>query len=46
MRWSVGIEGRGQVRALCRAFRDGLLPNSMTDPRYVNVATLKATRAA
>jgi nucleoside-diphosphate-sugar epimerase len=34
------------VRELCRAFRDGKLPDSLTDQRYFNVATLKATRAA
>jgi nucleoside-diphosphate-sugar epimerase len=33
------------VRDLCRAFRAGLLPNSMTDERYYNVKALKAKRA-
>jgi nucleoside-diphosphate-sugar epimerase len=31
---------------LCRAFRDGKLPDGLTDQRYFNVATLKAKRAA
>ena len=35
-----GIEDA--VRDLCRAFKDGHLPNSMTDDRYVNVKVLKA----
>lgn len=30
------------VRDLCRAFKDGKLPNSMTDERYINVKVLKA----
>jgi nucleoside-diphosphate-sugar epimerase len=30
------------VRDLCRAFRDGKLPNSFTDERYYNVKTIKA----
>lgn len=30
------------VRDLCRAFRDGLLPNSLDDDRYFNVRTVKA----
>jgi nucleoside-diphosphate-sugar epimerase len=34
------------VRDLCRAFRRGLLPNSMADDRYYNVRTLKALKAA
>ena len=29
------------IRDLCRAFRDGKLPNSMTDERYVNVRVVK-----
>jgi nucleoside-diphosphate-sugar epimerase len=29
------------VRDLCRAFRAGLLPNSLTDDRYFNVRTVK-----
>lgn len=29
------------IRDLCRAFRDGKLPNSLTDERYVNVKTVK-----
>ena len=33
------------VRDLCRAFRNGLIPNSLTDDRYYNVKTLKALRA-
>jgi nucleoside-diphosphate-sugar epimerase len=39
-----GIEDA--VRELCRAFRDGRLPDSFTDQRYFNVATLRAIRAA
>jgi nucleoside-diphosphate-sugar epimerase len=30
------------VRDLCRAFRDGLLPNSLDDERYFNVRTVKS----
>ena len=29
------------IRELCQAFRDGKLPNSLTDARYVNVSTVK-----
>lgn len=39
-----GIEDA--VRGLCRAFREGKLPDSMTDPRYFNVKTLKDGCAA
>ena len=38
-----GIEDA--VRDLCRAFKDGKLPNSMTDEQYVNVKALKSKRA-
>jgi nucleoside-diphosphate-sugar epimerase len=38
-----GIEDA--VRDLCRAFKDGKLPNSMTDEQYVNVRVLKSKRA-
>jgi len=34
------------VRDLCLAFKEGKLPNSMTDDRYFNVRTLKALKAA
>jgi nucleoside-diphosphate-sugar epimerase len=34
------------VRDLCRAFRAGKLPNSMTDDRYYNVKVLKKIRAS
>lgn len=34
------------VRDLCRAFRDGLLPDSMTDDRYYNIRTMKRLHAA
>lgn len=34
------------VRDLCRAFRDGKLPNSMDDHRYYNVRTMKVLNAA
>jgi nucleoside-diphosphate-sugar epimerase len=30
------------VRDLCRAFKAGKLPNSMTDPKYINVTTVKS----
>ena len=33
------------VRDLCRAFKQGQLPDSMTDERYVNVKVLKQRRA-
>ena len=33
------------VRDLCRAFREGKLPDSMTDDRYYNVKVLKRIRA-
>jgi nucleoside-diphosphate-sugar epimerase len=38
-----GIEDA--VRDLCRAFKAGELPDSMTDERYYNVRALKARRA-
>jgi nucleoside-diphosphate-sugar epimerase len=38
-----GIEDA--VRDLCRAFKDGKLPDSMTDERYVNVKALKSKQA-
>jgi nucleoside-diphosphate-sugar epimerase len=38
-----GIEDA--VRDLCRAFKAGQLPDSMTDQRYYNVKALKARRA-
>jgi nucleoside-diphosphate-sugar epimerase len=34
------------VRDLCRAFKEGKLPNSMTDVKYFNVKMLKAKEAA
>lgn len=34
------------VRDLCRAFRDGKIPNSMTNDWYYNVRTLKKLKAA
>ena len=34
------------VRDLCRAFREGKLPSSMTDNRYYNVRTIKLLNAA
>lgn len=34
------------VRGLCRAFREGKLPNSMDDDRYFNVRLMKALNAA
>jgi nucleoside-diphosphate-sugar epimerase len=34
------------VRDLCKAFKAGKLPNSMTDDQYFNVRRLKALRAA
>lgn len=34
------------VRDLCRAFKAGKLPNSMTDERYYNVQALKRRQAA
>jgi nucleoside-diphosphate-sugar epimerase len=34
------------VRDLCKAFRDGKLPNSMSDDSYHNVRVLKRSRAA
>ena len=39
-----GIEDA--VRDLCRAFKAGQLPDSMTDERYFNVKALKSKRAA
>jgi nucleoside-diphosphate-sugar epimerase len=33
------------VRDICNAFKEGKLPNSMTDERYFNVKMLKHTRA-
>ena len=39
-----GIEDA--VRDLCRAFKAGKLPNSMSDDRYYNVKVLKGKRAA
>jgi nucleoside-diphosphate-sugar epimerase len=34
------------VRDLCRAFRDGNIPNSFSDDRFYNVRTLKKLKAA
>jgi nucleoside-diphosphate-sugar epimerase len=34
------------VRDLCRAFRDGKIPNSLSDDRFYNVRTLKKLKAA
>jgi nucleoside-diphosphate-sugar epimerase len=34
------------VRDLCRAFRDGKLPDSLDDTRYFNVRTMKQLEAA
>jgi hypothetical protein len=34
------------VRDLCRAFREGKIPNSMTNDWYYNVRTLKKLKAA
>ena len=34
------------VRDLCRAFKAGKLPDSLNDPRYFNVQTMKAVPAA
>ena len=34
------------VRDLCRAFRDGKLPNTFNDDRYFNVRTMKKLKAA
>lgn len=34
------------IRGLCHAFRDGKIPNSMTDDKYYNVKTLKAKEVA
>ena len=34
------------VRELCKAFRNGKLPNSMDDDRYFNVRLLKRLKAA
>ena len=34
------------VRDLCRAFKAGKLPDSLTDPKYFNVKTMKAASAA
>lgn len=33
------------ITDLCRAFKDGKLPNSLEDPRYFNVRTMKAATA-
>ena len=34
------------VRDLCRAFKEGKLPDSLTSDRYFNVRTMKAIKAA
>jgi nucleoside-diphosphate-sugar epimerase len=34
------------ARDLCRAFKDGKLPNSLEDDRYFNVRTMKVLKAA
>ena len=50
IRRKLGFEPRHSiedaVRDLCRAFKDGKLPDSMADDRYYNVRTLKALKAA
>ena len=33
------------VISLCKAFKANKLPNSLTDPKYINVATLKSSNA-
>lgn len=49
IRRALGYEPRrtveDAVRDLCRAFRAGKVPNSMTDDRYYNVRTMKALEA-
>jgi nucleoside-diphosphate-sugar epimerase len=46
----LGFEARhtieDAVRGLCAAFREGKIPNSMTDDRYYNIRTMKAIKAA
>ena len=46
----IGFKGKrgieDAVRDLCRAFRAGTLPNSMTDERYYNVKVLKRIRVS
>lgn len=32
------------VMGLCQAFKEGKLPNSLTDPKYFNIATMKNTK--
>ena len=34
------------VRDLCHAFKEGLIPNSLSDERYFNVRTMKSIKAA
>lgn len=33
------------IRGLCKAFKDGRIPNSMTDDRYYNIRTMKKLNA-
>jgi nucleoside-diphosphate-sugar epimerase len=37
---------KNAIQELCRAFRDGLLPNSMDDDKYFNVRRLKRLQTA
>ena len=34
------------MRGLCKAFREGKLPNSLTDDKYFNVNTMQKLTAA
>ena len=40
--WTPSHTIEDAVRDLCRAFRDGKLANSLDDPKYVNVKTVKS----
>ena len=39
--WAPSRSTEDAVRDLCRAFRDGRLPDSLDDDRYFNVRTVK-----
>jgi nucleoside-diphosphate-sugar epimerase len=39
--WTPSRTVEDAVRDLCRAFRAGLIPDSLTDDRYINVRTVK-----
>lgn len=42
--WSPKYNIEDAVMGLCKAFKEGKLPNSLTDPKYFNIQTMKNTK--